>query len=98
MNAVSVTDVTNTLRAGNRVFYGAMTCAISVLFHLNDAGCAATDIDVRGGKPIFQVDRPPAFIAGVATVRRCDGTRIERRMVAPFFGGQIEWVEREVWR
>lgn len=98
MNAMTDYDAKThtTLSPGNRVAYAALTAAISAIYHLDDAGCTATDIDLRGGKPILQIDRPPAFVHGVATVTQRVGRARERRMVANYHGAQIEWTEREL--
>lgn len=95
MNALTETGLKLSLKPGNKALYDALMRAVSAIFHLNDAGSTAIDIDIRGGKPVLQVDRPPVFVRGVATVtQRVCGTR-QRRMVASFHGAQIEWLERE---
>ncbi|HET8898426.1 MAG TPA: hypothetical protein VFN09_06635 [Rhodanobacteraceae bacterium] len=85
-----------TLAAGNRATCDALLAAISAVYHLDDAGCTVLDVELRGGKPVLRIDRPPAFVRGVATVTHRVGRARERRMVAAYHGAQIEWAEREL--
>lgn len=84
-----------TLKAGNLAFYQALTAAITATFHLDDSGCCVLDIDIRGGKPVLRIDRPPAFVRGVPTVVRLRHGIRERRVCANWHGAQIEWLERD---
>lgn len=87
-------NVADALSANNGTMYQALTCALSALYLLDDAGCTVRDLDVRGGRPVLQVDRPPEFVRGAPTMTRRAGDHIERRMAAPWHGAQIEWTER----
>lgn len=82
-------------RAGNKHLKAALLIAISAIYHLDDAGSVALDVDVRGGKPVLQVDRPPQFVQGVASMTVVTGGYRQRRMATTFHGAQIEWHERE---
>ncbi len=84
----------HSLSAGNYAFHAALTAATGALWMLDDAGVTVLDIDVRGGRPVLQVDRPPAFVTGVATVTRRRGETCVRKLAAPYRGVQIEWDER----
>lgn len=92
MTTLNVADV---LSRANGVMYQALTCAISAVYLLDDAGCTVRDIDIRAGKPVLQLDRPPEFVRGAPTMTRRAGDHIERRMAAPWHGTQIEWTEHE---
>lgn len=92
MTTLNVADV---LSRANGTMYQALTCAISAIYLLDDAGCTVRDIDIRAGKPVLQVDRPPEFVRGAPTMTMRVNDHIERRMAAPWHGGQIEWTERE---
>lgn len=81
------------LSRGNRPMYGALTAALSAIFHLDDAGSTVTAIDVRGSRPVLTIDKPPAFVRGVATVTQGIGGERTKRMAANFHGVQIEWTE-----
>ena len=96
MNAMNETVLQLALKPGNKALYDALLKAIGAIFELNDAGSTALDIDVRGGRPVLRIDRPPTFVRGVATVTQRIGGARERRMVASFHGAQIEWMEREL--
>ena len=73
--------------------YSALTLALSAIFHLDDAGSTVTAIDVRGSRPVLTIDKPPAFVRGVATVTQGVGGARKQRMAANFHGAQIEWTE-----
>ena len=73
--------------------YSALTLALSAIFHLDDAGCTVTAIDVRGARPVLTIDKPPAFVRGVATVTQGIGGERKQRMAANFHGAQIEWTQ-----
>lgn len=92
MTSLNVADV---LSRANGVVYQALTCAISAIYLLDDAGCIVRDIDIRAGKPVLQINRPPEFVRGAPTMTMRVNDHIERRMAAPWHGAQIEWTERE---
>jgi hypothetical protein len=98
MNAMTIetTELQCTLKPGNKAVYDCLTRAISAIYHLDDAGATALNIELRGAKPIITVDQAPAFVQGVATVTMRHGRNIDRRMAAPYHGAQIEWMEREL--
>lgn len=83
------------LSATNETFYAALADAVRAVCALDAAGSTIKDIDVRGGKAVLQIDRPPRFVHGAAAVTMRIGREIHRRMAAPWCGTQIEWLERE---
>ena len=82
------------LSPGNSAFAEAIKSALGAIFLLDQANVTVRDIDVRSGKPVLRIDRPPAFVQGTACVRRSHPALIETIYVAPFRGCQLEWVER----
>jgi hypothetical protein len=97
MNAMTIEtpELQCTLKPGNKAIYDCLTRAIGALYHLDDAGVTALDIELRSSRAVITVDKPPAFVRGVATVTMRQGRNIDRRMAAPFHGTQLEWMERE---
>lgn len=83
------------LNPGNAAFHDALNAAATAVAHLDTAGATVRDIDIRGGRPVLRVDRPPAFVRGVATVTCRQGSVRSRLMAAPWLGCQIEWDERD---
>lgn len=87
-------DARTQLRAGNRLFNGAMRTAMGAIFLLDEAGSTVIGIEVRSGTPVLQIDQPPVFVKGAVCVTRTLKGMRESVMVARFHGAQIEWIQR----
>lgn len=95
--AVTVTPIFNVaLTPGNRAYNRALCLAISAIHALDAAGSTVIDIDIRGGTPVLRIDQPPAFVRGVASVSCPSGRFRQILRRAPYYGAQIEWIEREL--
>lgn len=81
------------LSPGNAAINSGLTAAMAVLHRLDDMGLTARGIDVRGGKPVIQIDPPPihSFVRGAMRRRERRGNALHVVIAAPFHGAQIEW-------
>lgn len=79
----------------NEILREALGCATGALFVLNDQGCTACSIDIRGGRPMIRIDRPPNRLWHGATLKShpVPGGR-EFVKVAIVQGCQVEWTEQ----
>jgi len=81
------------LSPGNAAINSGLTAAMAVLHRLDDMGLTARTVDVRGGKPIIQIEPPPihSFVKGSMRRRERRGSTVHLVIAAPFHGAQLEW-------
>jgi hypothetical protein len=87
----------STLNVNNQVYAGAVKTALSVIYHLDDAGCTVLGISVVARNPVITISPPPADCAalqGATRVRRTQGSTSHSLMSAFFHGAQVEWMVR----
>lgn len=80
----------------NAIINEALKTAMSAVHHLNDQGATVFGVEIRGGRPIVQIDgQHGAFLRGAmkSRKRQRDGT-MKVVLVASVNGCQIEWNER----
>ena len=81
------------LSPGNAALNTGLTAAMGVLHRLDEMGLTAKSIDVRGGRPVVQIEPPPihSFVRGAMRRRERRGNALHTVIAAPFHGVQIEW-------
>lgn len=81
------------LSPGNAAINSGLTAAMAVLHRLDDMGLTARTVDVRGGKPVIQIEPPPvnSCVRGAMRRRERRGNALHVVIAAPFHGAQLEW-------
>lgn len=81
------------LSPGNAAINSGLTAAMAVLHRLDGMGLTAKSIDIRGGRPVVQIEPPPihSFVKGSMRRRERRGNALHTVIAAPFHGVQIEW-------
>ena len=87
-------DANAALNTMNNIVNDALKRAMAAIHHLNDQGTTVTEVSIRGGRPIIQIDAPGSrFLQGSIKTRRREGDTHRVCLVAPVHGCQVEWTE-----
>jgi len=81
----------------NEILRAATNKALGAIFFLDEAGATVLSVAVRGGRPLIQLDGPPArFVRGAIRKSQRVGNLREHVMVAMVQGCQVEWTVHTV--
>lgn len=83
------------LNANNRALYQGTTMALGALFRLDEMQCVVRGIEIRGGRPVIEIDAPPEaaaqFLRGAMRRRVACQHTTRTVMATSVMGAQVEW-------
>lgn len=83
------------LNCNNHALYLGATAALGALFRLDEMRCVIRAIEIRGGRPVIEIDPPPAaaaqFLRGAMRRRVACQHTTRTVMATSVMGAQVEW-------